>query len=90
MEPAEIVGTADQIPTRSQHGRCMGDGPSPASQWRQGGAEGGVEPLDGRRIDPGATAGRRQHCRDGFGSPQHDTAFDADHAPLDVPLDQLA
>ena len=92
MELAEVVGTADQRRhPGGQHGLgvCVCTGAPPADQWCQGGAEGGIEPFDIRCIDPGAAAGRRQHCRNGLDSPPHHAALSTSHASLDVPLDHL-
>jgi hypothetical protein len=52
MEPAEVIRTPHQPHPSRQDRLRVRDGPLPADQWCQGGAEGGVEPLDVRRIDP--------------------------------------
>jgi len=65
MQPAEVVRTPQQPHISGQDRLGLDNGLPTANQWRQGRAEGDVEPLDKRRVDPSPGVGGGQHCGDG-------------------------
>jgi hypothetical protein len=90
MNPTEVVGTAHQIHPRCQGVGVPGDRPTATCPRAQGAAERGVEPLDGRRVDPRPGAGRLENRRDRCGGPPDDPAGDAHQASSGVVRDHLA
>jgi len=89
MRPAEVVGGADQPQAGGEGGLGVSDRPAPSGQWREVGAEGGVEPLDVGGVDDGAGGGRRQHGLDAGQGAVDDAASDADDVAPGGVLDDL-
>jgi len=90
MASHEVVGRADQKHASTQQRLPRGQRAGAPRERGQTGAEGGVQPLDVRRVDlMRAATGRGQHLRHGRRAAQDDAAGDTHDMALGVALHDL-